>query len=52
MGKRKVSYLHADLSLVRGLKPPYTASVQQITRANGGAALLIQVPVTNPAGTG
>jgi hypothetical protein len=52
VGKRKVSYLHADLSLVRGLKPPYTASVQQITRANGGAALLIQVPVTSPAGTG
>jgi hypothetical protein len=52
IGKRKVSYLHADLSLVRGLKPPYTASVQQITRARGRAALVIQVPVPNPAGTG
>lgn len=51
-GKHKVSYLHADLSLVHGLKPPYTASVQQITRPSGAAALVIQMPVTNPAGTG
>jgi hypothetical protein len=52
VGKRKVSYLHADLTLVHGLKPPYTASVQQTTRPAGGAALVIQVPVTSRAGTG
>lgn len=51
-GNRKVSYLQPDLSLVHGLKPPYTATVQQVTRPTGGTALVIQVPVTNPAGTG
>jgi hypothetical protein len=51
-GKRKVSDLRADLRLLRGLRPPYATSVQQITRVRGGAALVIQVPVTNPAGTG
>jgi hypothetical protein len=52
VGKRRVSDLGADLSLVHGLPPPYTASVQQTTRSRGGASLIIQVPLTNAFGTG
>lgn len=47
VGKRRVSYLGADLSLLHGLEPPGSASVQQITRARGGTSLVIQVPLTN-----
>jgi len=47
VGRRRVSYVHAELSLVRGLKPPYTAAVRQVTRAHGGTALVIQVPLRN-----
>ena len=52
VGNRRVSYLGADLSVVHGLQPPGTASVQQITRARGGVSLVIQVLLTNPSGTG
>lgn len=52
VGKRRVSYVAADLRLVHGLQPPYTATVQQITRARGGASLVIQVPLRSTLQTG
>jgi hypothetical protein len=52
VGKRRVSYVGADLRLVQGLQPPYTASAQQITRARGGASLVIQVPLRAALQTG
>jgi hypothetical protein len=52
VGKRRVSYVGADLRLVHGLQPPYTATVQQVTRARGGASLVIQVPLRAALRTG
>jgi hypothetical protein len=52
VGKRRVNLVGADLKLVQGLHPPYTATAQQITRARGGASLVIQVPLRAALQTG
>ena len=45
VGKRRISYLKADLKVLRRQVPSQGFSWHQVKRANGSAALLIQVPV-------
>jgi hypothetical protein len=44
-GKHRISYLKADLKVLRGQSPAQGFSWQQVKRANGSAALTVQVPV-------